>query len=241
MYDQSALEPRSAWRGLGLRFAIWVMAVTFIVSAGSARALEVPRIGFETGSVVASGVTPGGETLMIGISKRWAAWQSSVDCNAEFVVDGDQDGRVELDPPGGLERASMWAVVDLSTGIWAVAGPQGSPIRAVESRMKRLPATFSSERSRVQLAGRSLEVFAVRPKVGAWRLPASDAGSADRDGTPDGNLVVDFAESTPIGASPELESVRKGDLILAFEPYRFEWFVQPLSGPVKRAGEGTDR
>ena len=183
-----------------------------------------PVLSFTSQAVRTTGVTPGGELLVIGHWKVWRDWKKSLGSRAEIRPDQEHDGIVETYLDEEIAPASIWAAVDLATGAWSVEGPEGSPLRPLTAHPLILPE-LSSVSLRLRLMAQTLEVYLVRPGTGAWRIPVSDGGPTDSGEGNDGELLIDFGDGFPIDGTPEFEELAPEDVVLAFQPYRLEWFA----------------
>ncbi len=99
------------------------MALVVWAMGTAAAVLAQPRITFESERLVAERLTPGGEVVwfVVGLeSRRWSTRSWSA---AGTAADPDGDGRVALEFDAPLPTTSVWAVVDLASGAFALEVP----------------------------------------------------------------------------------------------------------------------
>ncbi|OYW01495.1 MAG: hypothetical protein B7Z61_12415, partial [Acidobacteria bacterium 37-71-11] len=87
-----------------------------------------PTITVEANAVVASGVTPSGQVAWFSIA--WDRYQAMNRVTRRDRIDADSGaGQVTFAVDGGVPQNSIWVVVDLSSGDYAVAAPEGTQLR----------------------------------------------------------------------------------------------------------------
>lgn len=107
--------------------------------------------------------------------------------------------------------ASVWFAIDLGTGLWSVATPEGFPQLQLP-----IPEIVAAK---LELTLSMAEVVVVRPGVGAWGETAGDGGEADEDG--EQNLVtrVGPAGMWTIGSGPPPpDEIALTDVVAVIEP-----------------------
>jgi hypothetical protein len=71
----------------------------------------------------------------------------------------------------------------------------------------------------------------VRPGQTAWERSAGDGGASDEDRTSNGSVAVSIDRFTPIdGASPAPAHFRKGDVLVAVDPYTMQAYALTVGG-----------
>ncbi|MCP4201517.1 MAG: hypothetical protein GY769_06230, partial [bacterium] len=174
-------------------------------------------------------IQPNGEALVVGISKENLPFKARLITYAEILVDANGNGVVELKLENAVSSGSVWAVADLSSGKWRVAGPDGSPMRKKQARGAVGRDGFGSLNRLVDQT-QSLAFFVARAGVGAWRGVAADGGPTDLGAPDDRSVEVDLGGLLPIGATTEFDELAPGDLILAFHPQRLEFSAGRVRG-----------
>jgi hypothetical protein len=105
-------------------------------------------------------------------------------------VDALGEAFFELEEGARVPENSIWTVVDLSTGAFAISAPGSffldeSP---VPGNAFEVGAPGLLNRFRHTFAW--VDMVLIRPGVGAWTLRASDGGPGDRDEVADGRTVT---------------------------------------------------
>jgi hypothetical protein len=157
-----------------------------------------PTLAFEPNALVASGVTPKGKVAWFGVARELEDYAATLVRRDQILEDEDGDGKVRLDIGKPVPAQSVWVAVDLTSGAYAVAVPEGS--RAAELPMPgRNPGRGGAGKPEwVEVNRRFLEIAVVRPGQGAWALTAGDGGRADDDGASDGST----RPRSPASATP---------------------------------------
>ncbi len=217
-----------------------------LLGAAPATAAPPPQIAFEGNVVRGTRIAPGGDVLVVGISHESLPFEARRFTYVEILIDGDQDGAVDYELANPVSSGSVWAVVDLTSGKWAIAAPAGSPMRAKPGRGVIPPGAGGPARSLID-AGEMLDFFVARAGTGAWRITAGDGGGADQGGEDDGLIEVDLAAAAPLGTTAAFDALAAGDVILTFDPRRLEFSagrVRPGKGGPELAdvtgGEGDE-
>jgi hypothetical protein len=200
--------------------------LTGLALVGSTAAQPVLQV--DGTAVLASGLSPGGRVAWVGVARERVGWTSRVSVwqAADAVADGA--GQTVLDLGRDLPVKSLWVVVDVTTGAFAAASPQEYPW-LTEAPFPSAAASLASDRATL-LSLRDdreeLEVLVVRPKVGVWRatLRHDDPGSEAEPG-----VTLTASDLIPWGKPrAPLGRLGPGDLIVAIDPNRLEYFAQQL-------------
>ena len=179
-----------------LLLVLWGLPLLALPVRG--QATPEPRITFEENAVVASGLTAGQKVAWFGIERR-VDEEFSFELIPHYLLEpvaADGVARLELERPAF--HASLWVAVDLQSGAYTVAVPEGYRI----ARAAKIPRLSPGEGA---LADGILEerpyVFGlvVRPGEGAWRYSGGDGGAGDSDGVVNGQsrFALDQLESLP--------------------------------------------
>lgn len=107
--------------------AVWLsMVVLLVPGALLAQPAPAPSLTFEPAAVVASGVTPKGKVVWFSVAREIADFAATVVRRDQVVEDEDGDGKVRLEIGTPIPLQSVWLAVDLASGAFAVAVPEGS-------------------------------------------------------------------------------------------------------------------
>ncbi|MFH1177178.1 MAG: hypothetical protein V1750_07200, partial [Acidobacteriota bacterium] len=88
-----------------------------------------PTIGFEANAVVATGLTPGGASAWLSVSRERGGWRTSLSRRDAVLVNTGADGQASFDLERAVPMCSIWAAVDFTTGDSAIGTPEGYPLR----------------------------------------------------------------------------------------------------------------
>lgn len=199
------------------------------LAADTALTMPRPTLEFDGNIVRGVHIQAGGEALVVGISKEHLPFQARLVTYAEILVDADGDGAVELKLDNPVSAGSVWAVADLSTGKWHIAGPKDSPARKRRGHGSISKDGYGSLRRLIDQA-HELEVVVVRPGTGAWRCVAGDGGPDDRGASNDGLVDIDLGGMMPVGTTEEFDELEPGDIVFAFEQRRLTFSVSRVLG-----------
>src|SRR5882757_8391617 len=106
---------------LAALFVSATIAIALLLMAVPADAAV--RITFRESSVTATGIRPGGNALWFVHSVTEFSGSPMSSRKVEVTNDGDRDGAVMLATKA--KPSSVWVVVDITTGEYAVARPNG--------------------------------------------------------------------------------------------------------------------
>jgi hypothetical protein len=179
-----------------------------------------PRIAFEEAAVTASGLTPGKAVVWFGVEHRVDADYSGDIYQFYRTGTAAADGTARLDLDHAPAPRSFWVAVDLDSGAFDVAGPNG--YRLV--RPSKLPRLGQGTNADEILADHpSLMGLMVRPGEGAWAFTGGDGGPRDEDGKGDGRLALALDKFDPLPGSPAAPARIQGtDLWFVVDPMTME-------------------
>ncbi len=183
-----------------------------------------PSLSFQENALLASGLTAGEKAVWFGVERR-----IDEEFSTELVrhqglepVAADGTARLVLDRPAA--RTSVWVVVDLETGAYTVAAPEGYRV----ARASKLPSLSLGDGALADgIVDRRSYVFGivVRPGEGAWSLAGGDGGDQDSDGIVNGQsrFALDQLAALPgaEGQEPPAKS-NSGDLWIVVDPRKME-------------------
>src|SRR5438270_9081686 len=162
-------------------------------SSGRSASEASPVLAFEGHVIKATNIPPGSQVVFFALGLVPNGFSSSVTRWSKVVVDDDRDGTITFDAGSEVPCKSIWAVVEVASGNFAVAAPKGCPLRhadALSSRSFKRRSKMDAD-SFVQ-AKPYLDLLYVEPGRGAWTIRAADGSPADVDGQP-GVITVALA------------------------------------------------
>jgi hypothetical protein len=170
-----------------------------VPSVSAKPAADRVQISFGDLAVHATGITKGGAAVVFAATIGRYSGMQKLGRHAKIVADDDADGSIAL-TVDELPVTSVWAVVDLRSGGYAVAAPAGFALR----RMNLPTHGWRGGLQHVDFRGDYLEVLVVRPGVGVWTLRASEGGTNDGDGALNTVLRTRLAQMQHLyGADPK--------------------------------------
>jgi hypothetical protein len=203
-----------------------MIAGVMVLGLAALPASAQPAIGFEESAVVAKGVTPGGSVVLFGIARERPGRITQVVRRDTVLPDADGDGAVRLDLGRPVATQSIWAAVDLGTGAFAVATPDGMPRREVALPGESFRRGPRGAVEALQGAREFLEILIVRPGEGAWSLSVGDGGDSDADLQPDGSIQAALASMRPLqAAKAALDELLPGDVVVLIDPRQLEFYA----------------
>lgn len=195
-----------------------------------------PTIVYESQAVTVQGITPGGRVVWFSLAREVAEDDvATVVRRQEVAADEDGDGAVSLTLDREVPLRSIWVAVDLASGEYAAASPEGYPLREVAFRGRGL-GRDNARADRVEDVRSYAEVMVVRPGEGAWGLTVGDGSEADEDGQADGRIAAALDRLRPVaaeGANPPQRFDPK-DVVILIDPNQMELTVVKAGAP--RAG-----
>jgi hypothetical protein len=202
------------------RLSVAVLALALSFVAASAHGANV-KLTFERASVVAEGVTEGGDVVWFAVLHDPQRYHERTLELATIVKDTDRDGVVRLDLKRDIPRESLWVVVDLSSGKRAIEQPLGTKIRVAKIPEPRYVKGNGNAASSVMADYDFVHLWLIRPSVGAWTLTVEDGGRGDADRTANDAVLGELDAFQPVdGLAPPPVDLMKGDLLFAVDPLR---------------------
>ena len=186
-----------------MRLAVTGVVVLFLSLAGILSADPVVNIG--SNAVVATGLTPGAKSAWFGLSKDPDRQPLRI-TRSSFVLVADGQGAARLERPDGVLRDSIWIVADLANGGLTITAPSSFKIKESKIPTAALKHRANGVASRLDLDADDIELFYIRPGVGAWRLSAG------------GKLPLDQMKPVDDSPAPPTDFAAK-DLIVAVDPF----------------------
>jgi hypothetical protein len=213
-------------------FKPYLLPILFLALAVSAVAQQPPAppapvITFEKNAVVVSGVTAKGQLVLFGVARELAEDDvATVVRRSQVLTDDDSDGRVRLDLGKDVPFRSVWVAVDLATGQWTTAAPEGYPLRLVGWQGSGIERRATAPSDRVEDARTFAEILLVRPGLGAWQLTVEDGSGSDDDGAADGKIAASLDRLIPVaGTVAPPARFDPTDVVVLIDPNRMELTV----------------
>jgi len=215
---------RGDWRSALTAAVLVIGGLSAPIAAAPVPAIA-PTISFTDQSVVATGVTPGGRVVWMGVMRELHHGALDWSHVEKIVADSSGTGstRLELGKPVPLQ--SIWFAVDLATGLFAAGAPPGYSLRQFA-----LPGgAFPAAANRVEVGRRLVIILCVRPGVGAWALRVGDGGPGDADGVADGTVRVGIGQLAAVDTPSALQAVAAKDVMIVVDQDRMEFTALTLN------------
>jgi len=200
-------------------------------------------VSWEAQALVIDGGTPMARAAVLGVGRDRVNYTART-LRFDQVVTADETGaaRFELPDQEAVPQRSVWVVVDLATGDFTVAAPEGAELRRIETPARGLGAAARF----LDQEGRRLDVLLVRPESGpegvgasgVWGLRVGDGGRMDGDGKVDHNLSLRFADLQPLAESPAApDRLAPKDVLVGVDPESLEIYAEQLAAPPADGGQ----
>jgi hypothetical protein len=192
-----------------------------LASAGALSTAAAPALDFtfspETSKVAISGVTPGGFAAVLGVSRIYHDFLTTLVRSPKVLSDDDADGRVELDAE--VTPNSVWIAVDLTTGATVAVAPPGGEVHDGAELQPVVEVQSSTSLRRLRAESKSLDLLVVRFGRGVWFGIVCDGAAGDADETQDGLLRVDRSAFRRLAGPDDAPgSMTSSDLVVAVDP-----------------------
>jgi hypothetical protein len=202
-----------------MRFTLFFLSFAAVVVLSGSVAAD-PVVTFTGLSALnITGVTKNATVAVCGIGDVFVnGIERHVTQTKILTTDAVGAAQLAIDHPA---FQSIWVVVDMTTGTYAVASPPGY----VRKQMRVTPGT-AADLGGVDLNWPLLEVFFIRPSAGIWYGIVADGRAQDADKQANGKVRVDLRSMRPLeSATGTLSHVQAGDVILCDDPNMLESFV----------------
>ena len=194
-----------------MRPFIWIFALLCAARvASSALSLE-----FSPSAVTVRGATPRSEVVFFAVARQPRGYHVRVIPLVRSQADDDGDGVLRLSVP--VEPRSVWAAVDVATGMVVTAAPAGYDFERMTLSRETLRRDNVGQVKKLALPNQAVELLLVRPRTGAWSGTFDQGGPRDDDGRNDGALLADPSRLTPLGNAPAPDHLRNGDIIVIID------------------------
>lgn len=149
----------------------------------------------------------------------------------EVPLDGAGHAQIAVD---SIPAASVWLVVDVRTGAYVVATPDG-----YTPRVREVPGGALSADA-LQDPSPSFDMWIVRPGGGAWRRSAARGRDTDESPAGSSQVKVNVARFGSISQSPASPGrLKPGDVVLRLDYGWMEYWVATVTAKHVTGG-GTD-
>jgi hypothetical protein len=202
-------------------------ALWSVFAAGAPPAHLVPSIAVNAGGLTVSGLTPGALAIVFGITRITKGDMAGYARHNYLLrsVDALGNARINHAP---LPAVSVWCVVDLRTGSYAMTAPAGYTIRRTSLPANAFRGAPNAQLNSLRLKHDFVEVLWVRPGVGVWEASVGDGGEGDADHTVDGHLSIAPEQMQAIGGSPPPPNhYLPNDTFIIVDPDTMELFAFP--------------
>lgn len=207
---------------MSLRVLGWVLSLSLALSAeGQFTAAISER------TVTARGLTPGGGAVFFSVAHEPHLAYYTIRRVAEYVEDADGDGIVSYTAAEPIPYAMVWLVIDVDGGVIAAATLDDSVReRSTQERLTVPKKDIAGEWAQLTSERSWLEMVVVRPKKLAWELTVMRGGAADVDKRGEQVFDTPLALFRPLSpGATALKHLKKGDLVVAIDPERLEYFI----------------
>lgn len=200
-------------------------------------------VSFEEAAVVVAGATEGADVVFYSVAREpRGVYQSVVRRHGLAFADAQGEARFEVESElegGGVPLKSVWAVVDLASGAYAVAAPEGFLLQPVPLSGQAFQVGAPGVVNRVRHEHPSVDLLVVRPGVGAWSLRSVDQGPTDHDPADDDRVLTSLEDLESLDGlgTPPPERYGRDDVVIFIEPGELRHAATRLLGPPPSAGE----
>lgn len=210
---------------IGLILAVLLAARAH--AAGRTHAKDVtnpPAVTFSGNTLQASGVTAGGTVVFYGVARTQINYYTAIVRFQTALTDDDNDGSVTYDIGQPIPLTSVWVVVDVSSGRYAVTGPATAifPEVDVQSGSYQRNAVTGLV-DRFSSAYRSVEMVYILPGSGVWALHAMAGGVLDH-GSGSASTTVSITDAAPLAPqnTDQLTQFSGAGTLITFDDSRFD-------------------
>jgi hypothetical protein len=178
-----------------------------------------PVLSVAATAVVASGMSPGGAVVWLGMARRIEAYEP-IYVRRHGIVQADAKGQAELPVTEAVPRHSIWLAVDLKTGAYATASPAGFAPLAFTLSPEALEVRGAALADRLIDTADYAEVLLVRPGKGAWGKAVGHGGIDDESATGEAVVKLSFDKLLPVPGTvePAPAKLNAKDLVVVLHP-----------------------
>jgi hypothetical protein len=188
-------------------------------AAGAQAAPGGPALSVSTAAVTATGMSPGGAVVWLGMARKVVAYEA-IYAHRHGTVHADAKGQAQLPVTEAVPRQSIWVAVDLKTGAYATASPAGFAPLAFELAAATLEVRGGVLADRLIDAADYGEVLLVRPGKGAWGKSVGRGGADDESAPGEATLKLALDKLLPVPGTtdPSPGKLAAKDLVFVLHP-----------------------
>lgn len=176
-----------------------------------------------------AGAKPGGSIVVVAAIRETSRTRPVSLDRVVRTLTADTAGTADLDYGREIPIASIWAVVDQSSGSYAVVTPGDYPRREkpfTGSILKH--ATPGEAIDQLTTNSLILQMLWVRPGNGggSWFVTASDGAANDEDRQPNGEVVTSTTLFAPIDAKEKPpKKLKTDDVVILIDPFEMNFIA----------------
>lgn len=196
-----------------------LMLITSLIVVDHVAAADDVSIRFD-GKVVIASVKKGASAAWLGVSLEIHGDGLRLFKRAFIVDDDDHDGEIHVTLSRDVPRKSLWMVVDLKSGEYAINAPSGDILLTRKAVAEEFLHSRSDDAAaRLFHAHPFSTALLVRPGVGAWIAHVRDGSPEDGDGVTNGKTEAILEKMVSVGNSPgPPDDLERDDVIALLDP-----------------------
>ena len=185
-----------------------------------------PVVTLSDGAVTVEGMTTKASAVVFGVARRSLQFGERLETRFDVLDDTDGNGAIRFEVNEGLPWKSVWTVVDLPSGLFSLAVPEGFPLMEIDFPGQGIGSALNT----LESAGDFEQFLWVRPGLGAWALTAGDGGVNDGDQEGNHRILADVTRFAAIGKSPAPpDKFAPGDVLVGVEAHTLNIFAARLA------------
>lgn len=204
------------------RFSLAVITVLWSFAAWAVTPQLIPAITVNTGGLSVSGLTPAATSIVFGVTREKRGYVTGYARHDYLLRSVNALGTASVNLPS-VTRTSVWSVVDLQTGAYAMSTPVEFTLQRTALPAGALRAVDNAQLNTLRVKHELLEVLWVRPGAGVWKASVGDGGASDADHTVDGHISLSSVQMEAVGSSPPPpDHFLSGDTLILVDPSTME-------------------
>ena len=205
-------------------------ALCLLASLTAVPALAAPPIlTFDSAGLTASGVTASGEVVFFGVTRVPRVYLQEI-ATVREVATADASGTAVFPLEAPAPRRSVWVVVDLASGLFAVGTPEDLTLHEEVLAASGIGFDPEGKPSRLELSHQVAEVLLVRPASAAWWATVLDGGALDSKPEVDGALELGVASLASLTQAPPPSELVAGDVLVVLDPNTLSYLAATVTG-----------